>query len=139
MSEPMAGFHAELDAAVARARRVAAESRETSAKFRRETPQLAERTRAGAVRPTSESDLTAEHLRRAATGFRSDNGLPVESLPAGHDLLSQPAAPPPSGHRSHPVARGQHLRGAETPIRMMMTRTFRKSESCSDSVRGCER
>lgn len=92
--DSMAGFHAELDAAVARARRVAAESRETSAKFRRETRQLAERTRAGAVRPTSETDLTAEHLRRAATGFRADNGLPVESLPAGHELLAQPAAEP---------------------------------------------
>ncbi|HJP78849.1 MAG TPA: hypothetical protein VJ914_31540 [Pseudonocardiaceae bacterium] len=111
MTEPMAGFHAELDAAVARARRVAAQSRETSAKFRRETRQLAERTRAGAVRPTSESDLTAEHLRRAATGFRSDNGLPVESLPAGRDLLSQPTTPPPappvtpSGPRATPSGR----------------------------------
>ena len=107
MTEPMAGFHAELDAAVARARRVAAQSRETSAKFRRETRQLAERTRAGAVRPTSESDLTAEHLRRAATGFRADHGLPVESLPAGRDLLSQPTTPPvtASGSKITPPGR----------------------------------
>jgi hypothetical protein len=104
--DSMAGFGAELDAAVTRARRVAAESRATSAKFRRETRQLAERTRAGAVRPTSETDLTAEQLRRAATGFRADNGLPVESLPAGHELLAQPPIPPgasppvtPSGSR----------------------------------------
>lgn len=96
MTDPMAGFHAELDAAVARARRVAAESRETSARFRRETRQLAERTRAGAVRPASESDLTAEHLRRAASGFRADNGLPVDSLPAGSELLTQPSPSQPS-------------------------------------------
>jgi hypothetical protein len=102
--DPMANFGAELDAAVARARRVAAESRETSAKFRRETRQLADRTRAGAVRPTSETDLTAEHLRRAATGFRADNGLPVEALPAGRELLVQPPAPatPPSITASGP-------------------------------------
>ncbi|HEY4457095.1 MAG TPA: hypothetical protein VGN81_22485 [Pseudonocardiaceae bacterium] len=112
MTDPMAGFHAELDAAVARARRVAAETRETSAKFRRETRQLADRTRAGAVRPTSESDLTAEHLRRAASGFRADHGLPVESLPAGSELLTQSpptpsAAPPvtPSGSRITPPGR----------------------------------
>lgn len=111
MTDPMAGFRAELDAAVARARRVAAETRETSARFRRETRQLAERTRAGAVRATSETDLTAEHLRRAATGFRADHGLPVETLPAGAELLTQsptqPAAPPvtPSGSRITPPGR----------------------------------
>lgn len=88
--DPMANFSAELDAAVTRARRVAAESREKSAKFREQTRQLADRTRAGEVRPKSETDLTAEHLRRAATGFRADNGLPVESLPSGHELLVQP-------------------------------------------------
>ena len=136
MTDPMAGFNAELDAAVARARRVAAETRETSARFRRETRQLAERTRAGAVRPKSETDLTTEHLRRAATGFRADHGLPVESLPDGRELLTQSPAP---AHRSHRVVRGSHHRGGETPIRMTMTRTFRKSESCSDSIRSCER
>lgn len=93
--DPMSGFTAELDAAVTRARRVAAESRETSARFRRETRQLADRTRAGEVRPRSETDLTAEHLRRAATGFRADHGLPVESLPSGQELLVQPAPPEP--------------------------------------------
>lgn len=40
-------FHSEVDAAVVRARRVAAEARETSAKFRRETRQLAEQAKAG--------------------------------------------------------------------------------------------
>ncbi|HEX3784640.1 MAG TPA: hypothetical protein VHX38_33685 [Pseudonocardiaceae bacterium] len=92
-SDAMANFSADLDAAVARARRVAAESRETTAKFRRETRQLVERTKAGGVRPTSEADLTAEHLRRAATGFRADHGLPVEALPSGHELLVQSAPP----------------------------------------------
>jgi hypothetical protein len=109
--DSLAGFSAELDAAVARARRVAAESRETSARFRRETRQLADRTRAGAVRPASETDLTAEHLRRAATGFRADNGLPVASLPSGPELLGQTTngpTPPPvtaSGPRFTPPGR----------------------------------
>jgi hypothetical protein len=109
--DPMGNFSAELDAAVARARRVGAESREKSAKFRRQTRQLADRTRAGEVRPKSETDLTAEHLRRAATGFRADNGLPVESLPAGHELLVQqtPAQPPapvtPGASRTTPPGR----------------------------------
>lgn len=109
--DPLAGFSAELDAAVARARRVAAESRETSARFRGETRQLADRTRAGAVRPASETDLTAEHLRRAATGFRADNGLPVESLPTGPELLGQTTTaptPPPitaSGPKTTPPGR----------------------------------
>ena len=107
MYDPMASYHAELDAAVARARGVAAETRETSAKFRRETRQLADRTRAGALRPTSETDLTAEHLRRAATGFRADHGLPVESLPSGPELLVQPPVPPvtASGSRTTPPGR----------------------------------
>ncbi len=98
----MTGFTAELDAVVARARRVAEESREISAKFRGETRQLADRTRAGEVRPTSETDLTAEHLRRAATGFRADNGLPVESLPAGNELLVQQAPTPPIRRNPYP-------------------------------------
>ena len=47
MTDPAFGvFNGEVDAAVVRARRVAAEARETSAKFRRETRQLAQQVKA---------------------------------------------------------------------------------------------
>lgn len=101
LADAIRQFSTELDAAVVRARRVAAEARETSAKFRRETRQLAERVKAGGAK-TSPDGLTDERLRRAATGFRSDNGLPVEELPAGRELLAPPPAstpPQPSGPR----------------------------------------
>lgn len=83
-------FFAELDAAVVRARRAAAEARETSAKFRRETRRLADAvtTRTAEVRP---GNITDERLRRTATGFRTDHGLPVRELPSGHELLAPPA------------------------------------------------
>lgn len=83
-------FFAELDAAVVRARRAAAEARETSAKFRRETRKLADdvATRTASVDP---DNLTDERLRRTATGFRTDHGLPVRDLPAGHELLAPPS------------------------------------------------
>jgi hypothetical protein len=95
MAEPtgFTEFYAELDAAVdaalAQARRAAAEARETSAKFRRETRQLADdvATRTADARP---DNLTDERLRRTATGFRTDHGLPVRDLPSGHELLAPP-------------------------------------------------
>jgi hypothetical protein len=81
-------FSTELDAAVVRARRVAAEARETSAKFRRETRQLAEQVQSGEHKATPDA-LTEDGLRRAAAGFRTDNGLPVTALPDGRQLLAQ--------------------------------------------------
>ena len=90
-------FAADLDAAVVRARRVAAEARETSAKFRRDTRTLADKLRTGQSKVAPE-ELTDDRLRRSATGFRDDHGLPVEKLPEGRDLLQPPPAPQP-GHR----------------------------------------
>jgi hypothetical protein len=89
-------FRDELDAAVVLARRAAAAARETSANFLRDTQALAEsvRARTRRVRP---DELTDEPLRRAAAGFRSDNGLPVRDLPAGHELLAPAAGPPTPG------------------------------------------
>lgn len=84
-------FSSELDTAVVRARRVAAEARETSAKFRRETRQLADQVKSGTTK-VSRGQLTDDGLRRAATGFRRDNGLPVQELPNGADLV-RPAEP----------------------------------------------
>ncbi|HEX4724029.1 MAG TPA: hypothetical protein VH333_16040 [Pseudonocardiaceae bacterium] len=89
-------FNATLDAAMVRARRVAAEARETSAKFRRETGQLAAglRSRTSQVTP---AELTDDSLRRTATGFRTDNGLPLLDVPAGHELLAVPEPPATPG------------------------------------------
>jgi hypothetical protein len=83
-------FGAELDAAVVRARRVAATARETSAKFRRETRQLAEQVKTGTASATPDQ-RTDERLLRTANGFRADNGLPVRDLPAA----APPVAPSP--------------------------------------------
>jgi hypothetical protein len=85
-------FSTELDAAVVRARRVASEARETSATFRRQTRQLAEQVRSGATKVPIDR-LTDERLRRTATGFRNDNGLPVRDLPPAGEVVEQPQAP----------------------------------------------
>ncbi|HEX3791409.1 MAG TPA: hypothetical protein VHW44_26350 [Pseudonocardiaceae bacterium] len=109
-AETMSRFGADLDGAVVRARRVAAEARATSAKFRAETRQLADKVRAAAVRPQP-GDLTDPRLRGAAAGFRTDHGLAVERLPEGRELLAphppQPATPSavrvtPAGRRMPP-------------------------------------
>lgn len=104
-------FFAELDAAVVRARRAAAEARETSAKFRRETRKLADdvAARTADARP---DDLTDERLRRTATGFRTDHGLPVRDLPSGQELLA-----PPSPARTEPATpRPQRTTGSSRRI-----------------------
>lgn len=96
-SAAFAEFSAALDAAVARARRVTAAARETSAKFRRETRQLAAGLRAGTATARPD-EVTDDRLRRTAAGFRTDHGLPVHDVPA-------PAAPtpdaPPEPMRTH--------------------------------------
>jgi hypothetical protein len=90
MADAMRRFDNEVDAAVVRARRAAADARETSAKFRRDTRELAEgvKARTGQARP---DDPTDPGLRRTANGFRADHGLPVRDLPD----LTQPTTPGP--------------------------------------------
>jgi hypothetical protein len=73
-------FSTDLDATVVRARRVASEARETSAKFRRQTRQLADQVKSGTAK-VAPGQLTDSGLRRTASGFRTDNGLPVRELP----------------------------------------------------------
>ncbi|AHI01539.1 hypothetical protein GCM10010174_08580 [Kutzneria viridogrisea] len=84
-------FRAEVDAAVDRGARASAAARERSAAFAGRTRELAEAVRSGQAKPVA-GELTSEDLRRSATSFRTDNGLPVDRLPAGADLLA--AAPP---------------------------------------------
>jgi hypothetical protein len=87
MADAMRRFDNELDAAVVRARRAAADARETSAKFRRETRELAE----GVTSRAAQAEPTDPALRRTANGFRADNGLPVRDFPDP----AQPATPGP--------------------------------------------
>ena len=94
-ADALSRFSTDLDAAVVRARRVAAEARETSAKFRRETRQMADNLRSGRA-TVSPDQLTDDRLRRAASGFRADHGLPVERLPEGRDLLRPAPRPTPA-------------------------------------------
>jgi hypothetical protein len=77
VADAMRRFDNEVDAAVVRARRAAAGARETSAKFRRETRELAE----GVQARTAKDEPTDPALRRTANGFRADHGLPVRDLP----------------------------------------------------------
>lgn len=66
-TEAFRQFTTEVDAAVVRARRAAAEARETSARFRRETRQLAEQAKAAA---TSARPVTAPSPFRTAGSGR---------------------------------------------------------------------
>jgi hypothetical protein len=85
-TEAVDRFTSDLDSAVVRARRVAAETRENSEKFRRETGALADRVKTEPNRLKA-ADLTDDRLRRTATGFRTDHGLAVRQLPDGPELL----------------------------------------------------
>jgi len=109
-SEAFSRFSADLDAAVVRARKVAAEARETSAKFRRDTRALADKVRTGGSRATP-AELTDDRLRRAASGFRADHGLPVEKLPDGRQLVQPPPAQLPAAapSASRPAAAGRRV------------------------------
>lgn len=105
-------FSGELDAAVVRARRVASEARETSAKFRRETRQLADQVKSGDLKVTADR-LTDEGLRRAAAGFRAHNGLPVQDLPSGAELVRPPEPVTTPGPLRSPGSRRPIARGGD--------------------------
>jgi hypothetical protein len=97
--EVFARFDAELDAAVSRARRVSAEARAESARFRERTAKLTESVRDRSLNATPD-ELTSEQLREQATKFRDEHGLPVEALPSAAELareglVREPA--PPAG------------------------------------------
>lgn len=90
-----ARFKADVEAALTRARRAAAEAKEQSADFRRGSDDLANqartgrlRVRRGQLRPTS-PDAQAD-----AEKFRNANDLPVEDLPVADKLTTRPAEEP---------------------------------------------
>jgi hypothetical protein len=99
IGDAMSQFRSEVDSAVARGSRAAAEARARSAATKGRTRELVGRVRARQERPQP-ADLTAPGLRRAAASFRSDEGLPVDRLPEGTELLAPigsttPSAPKP--------------------------------------------
>ena len=87
IGDSMSQFRAEVDAAVARGSRAADEARSRSAATKGETRELVNKVRARQVQPQP-ADLTSPGLRRAAASFRSDEGLPVDRLPEGTELLA---------------------------------------------------
>ncbi|MCP2165809.1 hypothetical protein [Goodfellowiella coeruleoviolacea] len=91
-SDAFARFRSEVDAALTRGRRAAAEASAVSAAFRNDNRELADRVRGRRVTPRRD-ELTGPALRRAATGFRQDQRLPVDQLPEGEELLADPAKP----------------------------------------------
>ena len=109
IGDAMSQFRSELDAAVARGSRAAAEARSRSAATKGQTRELVNKVRARQEQPQP-ADLTSPGLRRAATSFRSDEGLPVDRLPEGTELLapigsttpSAPKPPAPGSRRPRP-------------------------------------
>ena len=96
IGDAMSQFRSEMDAAVARGGRAAAEARARSAATKGQTRELVDKVRARQTRPQP-ADLTAPGLRRAAASFRSDEGLPVDRLPEGVELLAPIGSTTPSG------------------------------------------
>jgi hypothetical protein len=100
LNEAMARFRADVGAALGRGQRAAAEAGERNAAFKGRTRELADKVRAREVRPEA-AELTSEGMRRSAASFRSDNGLPVERLPEGAELLG-----PAPGEQRQPTTFG---------------------------------
>jgi hypothetical protein len=95
-----ARFKNEVEAALTRARRAAAEAKEQSADFRRGSDDLANQARTGRLRiRRSQVQPTSEQAREDAEKFRNANNLPVEQLPDADELTRRTAppaeAPPP--------------------------------------------
>ncbi|HEY7596508.1 MAG TPA: hypothetical protein VH969_25400 [Actinophytocola sp.] len=87
-----ARFKAEVEAALTRARRAAAEAREQSADFRRGTDDLADQARTGRLRlRRTQVRPTSAEAKAEAEKFRNANDLPVEDLPDADELTARPA------------------------------------------------
>jgi hypothetical protein len=103
IGDAMSQFRSEVDSAVARGSRAASEARARSAATKGQTRALVGKVRAREARPEP-SDLTASGLRRAAASFRSDEGLPVDRLPEGTELLAPSGPTTPSAPKPPPAA-----------------------------------
>ena len=91
-TEALSRFRTEVGAAVTRARRAAGAAGERNAKLRERTSDLARQARDRRVDPGAQA--TSSDVREAATGFRTDRGLPVEQLPDAAELTAPPAPVP---------------------------------------------
>jgi hypothetical protein len=91
-TEVLGQFRSEVGAAVTRARRAAGEVGERNAKLRERTRELARQARERRVEPGAQA--TAADVREAATGFRTERGLPVEQVPDAAELTAPPALAP---------------------------------------------
>jgi len=80
-------FRADLSAAVTRGRRAAAAAGERGAALRDRNRALAEQAKARQAAPGQQA-ATSPDVRRVATGFRVERGLPVEKLPDAAELLA---------------------------------------------------
>jgi len=105
IGDAMSQFRSEMDAAVARGSRATAEAKARGAATKGQTRELVGKVRARQTQPQP-ADLTSPGLRRAAASFRSDEGLPVDRLPEGTELLApigsttpRASKPPASGVR----------------------------------------
>lgn len=98
-TEALGRFRAEVGAAVTRARRAAGAAGERNAELRERSRELARQARERRVEPGARA--TSSDVREAATGFRTDRGLPVEQLPDAAELTAPPA---PAPVETEPVA-----------------------------------
>ncbi|EWM15589.1 hypothetical protein [Kutzneria sp. 744] len=103
IGDAMSQFRSDVDSAVARGSRAAGEARARSAATRGQTRELVGRVRARQAQPQP-ADLTSPGLRRAAASFRADEGLPVDRLPEGTELLAPMTATTPSAPKPPAVA-----------------------------------
>lgn len=88
-------FKSEVEAALTRARRAAAEAREQSENFRKGTDDLANQARTGRLRlRRAQVQPTSPEAKAEAEKFRHANDLPVEELPAANALTTRPAEAP---------------------------------------------
>lgn len=90
----VARFRAEVDAALTRARRAAADAKEQAAEFRRGSDDLGRQLRTGRMRPIRRGQATSKEAREAAGKFRDANDLPVEQFPVA-EQKPQPRPEPP--------------------------------------------
>ncbi|NUT97221.1 MAG: hypothetical protein HOY78_34895 [Saccharothrix sp.] len=87
--EAFAKFRSDVETAVTRGRRAASAAGAANAAQRNRNRELADQARAKQVKPETQRP-TSDDVRRVATGFREDHGLPVERLPSGAELLAPP-------------------------------------------------
>lgn len=108
LNEAMARFRSDVGAALGRGQRAAADAGERNAAFKGKTRELADKVRAREVKPEA-GELTSPDMRRSASSFRTDNGLPVDRLPEGAELLGPAPAeqrPPTTFGAVKPLAPG---------------------------------